>query len=92
MSLSRKPAILLMSSVIQPRVVIVGASMRTPPGESAEASPGTVLRFKEMDAASHTFSTLDPSVRVDIEPRAPSDCQFRHWRACAPWQSRPLQK
>ena len=51
--LSRKPAILLKSSVIQLRVVIVGASMRTPPGESAEASPGTVWRFKVMDAASH---------------------------------------
>ena len=41
-------------------LVIAGAPMRTPPGESAEASPGTVLRFKEMDAASHNFSTLDP--------------------------------
>ena len=56
--LSRKPAILLKSSVVQPRVAIAGAPMRTPPGESAEASPGTVLRFKEMDAASHTFFTL----------------------------------
>ena len=29
-------------------------------GRKCEASPGTVLRFKEMDAASYTFSTLDP--------------------------------
>ena len=29
--------------------------MRTPPGESAEASPGTVLRFKEMDEVSWPF-------------------------------------
>ena len=34
---------LLKSSVVQPRVVIASAPMRTPPGESAEASPRTVL-------------------------------------------------
>ena len=34
---------LLQSSVVRPRVVIVGAPMRTPPGESAETSPRTVL-------------------------------------------------
>ena len=32
------------------------------------------------------------SVRVDEDPRAPSDWQFRQWRACAPWQSRPLPR
>ena len=39
----------------------------------------------------HLLPPWTPSVRVDVEPRAPSDCQFRHWRVCAPWQSRPLQ-
>merc|ERR1712118_44472 len=34
--------------------------MRTPPGESAYASPGTVFLFREMDAHSQTFSTLEP--------------------------------
>ena len=38
--LSRKPAILLKFSVIQLRVVIVGVSMRTPPGESARRRQG----------------------------------------------------
>ena len=32
------------------------------------------------------------SVRVDEDPRAPSDWQFRHWRACAPRQSKPLPR
>ena len=33
-----------------------------------------------------------PADRVDENPKAPSDCHFRHWRACAPWQSRPLPR
>ena len=31
-------------------------------------------------------------VRVDEDPRAPSDWQLRNWRACAFWQSRPLPR
>mmetsp|Transcript_113733 Transcript_113733/g.157387 ORF Transcript_113733/g.157387 Transcript_113733/m.157387 type:complete len:293 (-) Transcript_113733:90-968(-) len=58
--LSRNSAIFLKSSWPQPRVVIAGAPMRTPPGERAEASPCTALRFSEMDASSQTFSTLEP--------------------------------
>mmetsp|Transcript_9990 Transcript_9990/g.29836 ORF Transcript_9990/g.29836 Transcript_9990/m.29836 type:complete len:242 (-) Transcript_9990:172-897(-) len=57
---SRKPAILRKSSSVQPRVVIAGEPMRTPPGESAEASPCTALRFREMEAPSQTFSSLEP--------------------------------
>mmetsp|Transcript_32391 Transcript_32391/g.100993 ORF Transcript_32391/g.100993 Transcript_32391/m.100993 type:complete len:254 (+) Transcript_32391:211-972(+) len=57
---SRKPAILRKSSSVQPRVVIAGEPMRTPPGESAEASPCTALRFREMEAPSHTFSSFEP--------------------------------
>mmetsp|Transcript_38892 Transcript_38892/g.93328 ORF Transcript_38892/g.93328 Transcript_38892/m.93328 type:complete len:222 (-) Transcript_38892:581-1246(-) len=34
--------------------------MRTPPGERAEASPCTALRFSEMDAPSQTFSSFEP--------------------------------
>mmetsp|Transcript_128747 Transcript_128747/g.400566 ORF Transcript_128747/g.400566 Transcript_128747/m.400566 type:complete len:201 (-) Transcript_128747:618-1220(-) len=34
--------------------------MRTPPGERAEASPCTALRFREMDASSQTFSSFEP--------------------------------
>ena len=33
-------------------------------GRKCEASPGTVLRFKEMDAASHTFSHIGPRQSV----------------------------
>ena len=52
--LSRKPAILLKSSVIQLRVVIAGAPMRTPPGESAEASPcGTSQHAQDVARFSH---------------------------------------
>ena len=58
--LSRKPVILLKFSVIQLRVAIVGVLDADATGRKCEASPGTVLRFKEMDAASYTFSTLDP--------------------------------
>mmetsp|Transcript_123991 Transcript_123991/g.332959 ORF Transcript_123991/g.332959 Transcript_123991/m.332959 type:complete len:242 (-) Transcript_123991:664-1389(-) len=58
--LSRNPAIFTKSSVVQPRVVMAGVPMRTPPGESAEASPCTALRLSEMDASSHTFSSLEP--------------------------------
>mmetsp|Transcript_37835 Transcript_37835/g.75401 ORF Transcript_37835/g.75401 Transcript_37835/m.75401 type:complete len:254 (-) Transcript_37835:632-1393(-) len=57
---SRNSAIRLKSSWVQPRVVMAGDPMRTPPGESAEASPCTALRFKEIDAISQTFSSLEP--------------------------------
>merc|ERR1712151_1237984 len=58
--LSRKRAIFLNSSLPQPRVVIAGEPMRTPPGDNAEASPCTQLRFNDIEAASQTFSTLPP--------------------------------
>mmetsp|Transcript_23502 Transcript_23502/g.65093 ORF Transcript_23502/g.65093 Transcript_23502/m.65093 type:complete len:242 (-) Transcript_23502:1727-2452(-) len=57
---SRKRAICLKSAVVQPRVVIAGEPMRTPPGERADASPCTALRFSVIDAHSQTFSTLEP--------------------------------
>mmetsp|Transcript_26385 Transcript_26385/g.79535 ORF Transcript_26385/g.79535 Transcript_26385/m.79535 type:complete len:242 (+) Transcript_26385:150-875(+) len=57
---SRKQAIWRKSSAPQPRVVIAGVPTRTPPGESAEASPCTALRFSEMEAPSQTFSSLEP--------------------------------
>merc|ERR1712072_305128 len=57
---SKKPAIFSKSALVQPRVVMAGVPMRTPPGESADASPWTAFRFSEIDAASHTFSTLEP--------------------------------
>merc|ERR1719416_199014 len=57
---SRKAAIFLKSSAVQPRVVIAGAPMRAPPGDRAEASPGTQLRFKVMEHTSQTFSILEP--------------------------------
>mmetsp|Transcript_106116 Transcript_106116/g.295506 ORF Transcript_106116/g.295506 Transcript_106116/m.295506 type:complete len:254 (+) Transcript_106116:395-1156(+) len=57
---SKNSAIFRKSSEVQPRVVIAGAPRRTPPGESAEASPCTALRFSVMEAISQTFSTLDP--------------------------------
>ena len=82
--LSRKPAILLKSSVIQLRVVIVEASMRTPPGESARRRQGPCCDLKRWTQLHTPSPPWTPSVRVDVEPRAPSDCQFRHWRACAP--------
>ena len=90
--LSRNPAILLKSSVTQLRVVIVGASMRTPPGESASRRQGPCCDSKRWTQLHTPSPPWTPSVRVDVEPRAPSDCQFRHWRACALWQSRPLQR
>merc|ERR1712061_561609 len=57
---SRNPAIFLKSSAAQPRVVIAGAPMRTPPGDKAEASPCTALRFSVIDAISQTFSSFEP--------------------------------
>ena len=84
--LSRKPAILLKSSVIQLRVVIVGASMRTPPGESARRRQGPCCDSKRWTQLHTPSPPWTPSVRVDVEPRA-----LRHWRVCAPWQSRSLQ-
>mmetsp|Transcript_128736 Transcript_128736/g.400535 ORF Transcript_128736/g.400535 Transcript_128736/m.400535 type:complete len:280 (-) Transcript_128736:452-1291(-) len=57
---SRKAPIFRKSSVVQPLVVIAGAPMRTPPGERAEASPCTALRFREMEASSQTFSSFEP--------------------------------
>ena len=79
--LSRKPAILLKSSVTQLRVVIVGASMRTPPGESTRRRQGPCCDSKRWTQLHTPSPPWTPSVRVDVEPRAPSDCQFRHWRA-----------
>merc|ERR1711972_701129 len=58
--LSRKPAIFLKSSAVQPRVVMAGAPMRTPPGDNAEASPCTAFLFSEMEDSSQTFSSLEP--------------------------------
>mmetsp|Transcript_41267 Transcript_41267/g.115261 ORF Transcript_41267/g.115261 Transcript_41267/m.115261 type:complete len:216 (+) Transcript_41267:546-1193(+) len=57
---SKNSAIFLNSGTWQPRVVIAGEPMRTPPGDSAEASPWTAFRFSEMEASSQTFSTLEP--------------------------------
>mmetsp|Transcript_109442 Transcript_109442/g.274135 ORF Transcript_109442/g.274135 Transcript_109442/m.274135 type:complete len:254 (+) Transcript_109442:471-1232(+) len=57
---SRNSAIFLKCSVVQPRVVIAGEPMRTPPGDSAEASPCTALRFSEMEESSQTFSSFEP--------------------------------
>merc|ERR1719215_1278140 len=54
--LSRKLPTVWKSSSVHPRVVIAGDPILTPPGDSADTSPCTVLRFKEMEAASHTFS------------------------------------
>mmetsp|Transcript_6747 Transcript_6747/g.9374 ORF Transcript_6747/g.9374 Transcript_6747/m.9374 type:complete len:281 (-) Transcript_6747:507-1349(-) len=58
--LSRKSAIFSKSAVVHPRVVMAGAPTRTPPGERAETSPCTALRFSVMEHCSHTFSTLPP--------------------------------
>merc|ERR1712217_499697 len=58
--LSRNSAIFLKSSSVHPLVVIAGVPMRTPPGDRAEASPCTAFLFNDIEAASHTFSTLDP--------------------------------
>mmetsp|Transcript_113734 Transcript_113734/g.157394 ORF Transcript_113734/g.157394 Transcript_113734/m.157394 type:complete len:254 (-) Transcript_113734:393-1154(-) len=57
---SRKAAIFWKSSALQPRVVMAGEPMRTPPGDKAEASPCTALRFREIEAISQTFSSLEP--------------------------------
>mmetsp|Transcript_90730 Transcript_90730/g.256433 ORF Transcript_90730/g.256433 Transcript_90730/m.256433 type:complete len:216 (+) Transcript_90730:445-1092(+) len=57
---SKNSAIFWNSATLQPRVVIAGEPMRTPPGDSAEASPWTALRFSEIEANSQTFSTLEP--------------------------------
>ena len=75
--LSRKPAILLKSSVIQLRVVIEGASMRTPPGECARRRQGPSCDSKRWTQLHTPSPPWTPSVRVDVEPRAPCDCQFR---------------
>merc|ERR1719223_891951 len=57
---SKNSATFSKSSVVQPRVVIEDAPIRIPPGESADASPCTQLRFNEIEQASQTFSTLEP--------------------------------
>merc|ERR1712146_659579 len=35
-------------------------AMRTPPGDNADASPGTVFLFRVIETQSQTFSTLEP--------------------------------
>merc|ERR1711957_1040409 len=42
------------------RVVMAGAPIRTPPGVTADRSPGTQFLFSVMLTASHIFSNLDP--------------------------------
>ena len=48
------------SASLRPRVVMAGAPMRTPPGESAETSPGTAFLFSVIWQTSQIFSILLP--------------------------------